>query len=267
MPLAFTRAVSPKLALCELTHLARVPIDIALAVAQHGAYERALAAAGLTVRRLAALEDAPDAVFVEDTAVVLGGHAVIARPGAPSRRGETASTAEALADHLEVHALEAGHLDGGDVILIERTLYVGASGRTDAAGVEALRALAARLGYAVVAVEMRDCLHLKTCATYAGRDAAGVPLVIVDPRRVDPAHFVGVEALVVGPEDASSANTVRAADILIIAAGHPRPRDRLAARGFALVELDTGEFRKAEAALSCLSLIAPAAASAVTRAN
>jgi len=256
LPLAFTRAVSPRLAEGELTHLARAPIDLGLARAQHRAYERALAAAGLTVIRLAPLPEAPDGVFVEDTAIVLGAHAVIARPGAPSRRGETASTAEALADHLEVHALEAGHLDGGDVILIERTLYVGASGRTDGAGIAALRQTVAPLGYGVTAVEVRGCLHLKTCATHAGRDGAGDPLVIVDPRHVDPAIFGGVETLRVGPKDADAANTVRAADTLIIAAGHPALSEDLAARGFTVAELDTGEFRKAEAALSCLSLIA-----------
>ena len=112
------------------------------------------------------------------------------------------------------------------------------------------------LRYAVTAVEVRGCLHLKTCATHAGHDAAGNPLVIVDPRHVDPAVFAGVETLCVGPEDADAANTVRAADTLLIAAGHPALSDALAARGFTLAELDTGEFRKAEAALSCLSLIA-----------
>jgi dimethylargininase len=256
LPLAFTRAVSPRLAEGELTHLERAPIDMALARAQHRAYERALTAAGLTVRRLAPLPGAPDGVFVEDTAIVLGAHAVITRPGAPSRRGETASTAAALRQHLKVHTLGAGRLDGGDVLLIERNLYVGASRRTDAVGIAALRETAAPLGYAVTAVEVRGCLHLKTCATHAGRDAAGDPLVIVDPRHVDPAVFAGARTLRVGPKDADAANTVRAADTLLIAAGHPALSEALAARGFTLIELDTSEFRKAEAALSCLSLIA-----------
>ena len=118
------------------------------------------------------------------------------------------------------------------------------------------RRAAAPLGYAVTAVEVTGCLHLKTCATYAGRDGAGEPLVIADPRHVDPAVFAGERTLLVAPEDGDAANTVRAGRALLIAAGHPPVCDALAARGFALAELDTSEFRKAEAALSCLSLIA-----------
>jgi dimethylargininase len=257
MPIAFTRAVSPRLAECELTHLDRIPIDVGAAIAQHGAYERALADAGFELRRLPPLDDAPDGVFVEDTAIILGHHAVITRPGAASRRGETVSTAELLADCLNVHRLSTGSIDGGDVLLIERTLYVGVSLRTNGAGIDALWAAAAPLGYTTVAVELHDCLHLKTCATYAGRDAAGDPVVIVDPRHVDPAVFAGVDLVQVVPGEGAAANAVRALDALLIAAGHPRLRDVLVARGYAPAELDTSEFRKAEAALSCLSLLAP----------
>jgi len=257
MPVAFTRAVSPRLADCELTHLVRAPIDIGAAIAQHVAYERELATAGFEIRRLPPLDDAPDGVFVEDTAIILGHHAVITRPGAASRRGETASTAEVLGGCLDVHHLSTGGIDGGDVLLIGRTLYVGASLRTNAAGIDALRAAAAPLGYATVAVELRDCLHLKTCATYAGRDGAGDPVVIVDPRHVDPAVFADVDIVEVAPGEGAGANAVRALDTLLFAAGHPRLRDVLVARGYAPAELDTSEFRKAEAALSCLSLLAP----------
>ena len=257
MPIAFTRAVSPRLADCELTHLTRAPIDVDVALAQHRAYEAALAAAGFEIRRLPSLDDAPDGVFVEDTAVILGRQAIITRPGAASRRGETASTADVLGGCMRIHHLFGGSLDGGDVLLIERTLYVGASLRTDAAGIDALRSAAAPLGYATVPVELRDCLHLKTCATWAGRGAAGDLVVIVDPRFVDPAVFTGVKTVAVKPGEGAAANAVCALDTLLIAAGHPRVRDALAADGFATVELDTSEFRKAEAALTCLSLLAP----------
>jgi dimethylargininase len=257
LPVAFTRAVSPRLADCELTHLARAPIDVAAAIAQHGAYEAALAAAGFEVRRLPPLDDAPDGVFVEDTAIILGRHAIMTRPGAASRRGEVASTAEALGGCIDVHSLSAGRLDGGDVLPIERTLYVGASLRTDAAGIDALRAAAGALGYATVSVALRDCLHLRTCATYAGRDAVGVPVVLVDPRHIDPAVFADVDTLEVAPDEGPAANAVRALNTLFIAAGHPRLRDVLAGRGYTPVDLDTSEFRKAEAALTCLSLLAP----------
>ena len=153
MPLAFTRAVSPRLVDCQLTHLERAPIDIAKAVAQHATYERALAGAGFEVIRLPDLVDAPDGVFVEDTALLLGGQAIITRPGALARRGETFSTGEVLATYMRVHALPKGNLDGGDVLRIGDTLYVGASLRTDAAGIEALRVTAAPLGFETVSVE------------------------------------------------------------------------------------------------------------------
>lgn len=256
MPIAFTRAVSHRLGDCELTHLAREPIDVALAIRQHGLYEDALRSAGFAVRRLPPLADAPDGVFVEDTAIILGEQALITRPGAPSRRDETPSVAEGLAGHLEIHRLADGRLDGGDVLLIDRTLYVGASRRTDAAGIAALRDAAGALGYSTRPVELRDCLHLKTCASFAGRDGAGDPLLLVAAGHVDPTVFDDVEVLEIGPEETAAANAVRAGDTLLIAAGYPRVRDALARRGFQWVELDTSEFRKAEAALSCLSLIA-----------
>ena len=115
MPRAFTRAVGRRIAECQLTHLERVPIDVARATAQHATYEQALADAGFDIVRLPELADDPDAVFVEDTALILGDHAVITRPGAPSRIGEVDSTAEGLAGRFEVHCITDGHVDGGDV--------------------------------------------------------------------------------------------------------------------------------------------------------
>ena len=144
---AFTRAVSPKLPDCALTHLDRTLIDVARAVAQHAAYEQALADAGCEVIRLPELADDPDAVFVEDTALLLDGHAVITRPGVASRAGETESTAADLTGHFEVHRIASGFVDGGDVLRIGRTLYVGLSTRTDAAGIRAFAELVDPLGY------------------------------------------------------------------------------------------------------------------------
>src|SRR5947209_15988961 len=122
MALAFTRAVSPRLAECALTHLERVPIDAAKAASQHADYERALAEAGFEIIRLPELADDPDAVFVEDTALLLHGHAVITRPGAASRIGETSSTADGLSEHFQLHRIERGHVDGGDVLRIGNRL-------------------------------------------------------------------------------------------------------------------------------------------------
>ena len=250
---AFTREVSPKLAECQLTHLQRVPIDASKAARQHSAYERELVAAGLKVVRLPELSHDPDAVFVEDTALLLGDHAVITRPGAASRIGETDSTAAGLADEFQLYRIDSGFLDGGDVIRIGRTLYVGLSSRTDAAGIGSLSELVSPLGYDVVKAELRDCLHLKTGATFVGPDGAGTPVLIFNEHCIDPRQFEGVEPLAV--EEPAAANCVRAKDRLILPMGNPRTASLLRERGFQLVEVDVSELQKAESGLTCMSLI------------
>lgn len=256
MPLAFTRAVSPRIADCALTHLDRRPIDAARAAEQHRAYEQALRDAGFDIVRLPYLADDPDAVFVEDTAILLGEHAVITRPGAVSRADETASTAERLRPYFMIHHLAAGTLDGGDVLRIGDTLYVGQSSRTDAAGTRALADAAGPLGYRVVPVELGRCLHLKTAVTFAGPDREGRPTLLFNPEWVDPAIFHGTEPLGVSEGEPHGANVVRAGDRLIYAAGSPRTAARLRDRGFELVEVDLSELQKAEAGGTCMSLIA-----------
>jgi dimethylargininase len=248
MPLAFTRAVSPRLAECETTQAGRV--DVARAVAQHAAYERALAEAGLEVRHLPALDDYPDGMFVEDTALLLGDHAVILRPGAASRAGETKSTADGLASFFNLHRLEAGHVDGGDILRIGRILYVGISGRTDLAGIRALGLLVAPLGFDVVPVPVAGGLHLKSAATCVDN------VLVHNPAWVSPDHFTGAAPLPVAPGETLGGNVLLAGETLLTPADSPRTAEALAARGFAAVSLDISEMRKADAALTCMSLIA-----------
>lgn len=252
---AFTRSVSPRLPECALTHLDRVPIDAATAAEQHAGYERALAAAGCTVIRLPDLPDHPDGVFVEDTALLLDGHAIVTRPGAASRASETISTAAGLADRFDVHRIESGFVDGGDVLRIGRTLYVGLSTRTDAAGIRALSELIAPLGFDVVQAELRACLHLKTGATFVGPDGSGTPVLLYSQGSVDPAQFAGVEPMAVCDSEPAAANALRAGDRLIVPAGNPRTVVRLAARGFHVAEVQVSELQKAEAGVTCMSLI------------
>jgi dimethylargininase len=252
---AFTRAVSPRLAECQLTHLQRQPIDSDLAVTQHAAYEVALSDAGFEIVRLPALPDDPDAVFVEDTALLLDGHAVITRPGAASRANEADSTAAGLAPYFDLHRIDHGFVDGGDLLRIGKRLYVGLSTRTDRDGIAALSALVQPLGFEVVPAALRDCLHLKTGATFAGTDGRGTPVLLCNPQAVDPTQFAGVEPLAVDEFEPAAANCVRAGDRLILAAGSPRTADRLRDRGFALVEVDVSELQKAEAGGTCMSLI------------
>ena len=252
---AFTRAVSPRLPECALTHLERTAIDYPRAAAQHAAYEQALIDAGLEIVRLPDLPDDPDAVFVEDTALLLDGHAVITRPGAASRIGETESTAAGLAGHFELHHILDGHVDGGDVLRIGRVLYAGLSTRTDSAGVRALEEISRRIGYRLTVAELRGGLHLKTAATFAGPDATGTPVLLFDPRGADPSQFAGVEPMAVSPDEPAAANCLRASDRLILPAGNPKTADRLRERGFQLVEVDVSELQKAEAGVTCMSLI------------
>lgn len=252
---AFTRAVSPRLADCELTHLDRQPISPQVAAAQHSAYEQAIGEAGYELVRLPALDAHADGVFVEDTALLLGGHAIITRPGAASRRPEVESTAAALDNHFQVHRLERGTVDGGDILRIGKTLYVGLSRRTDRAGAEALAQAAAPLGYSVVAVELDACLHLKSAATAIGEDSRGAPRLLVNSDWVDPARFAAVEPLSVDPGEPLAANCVRLSDRLIVAAVFPRTTQRLRDAGFNIAQVDVSELAKAEAGLTCMSLI------------
>jgi dimethylargininase len=250
---AYTRAVSPRLAACETSQ--GLAIDVGRAALQHAAYEKALTQAGFTVERLAPLAHHPDGVFVEDTALLLGDDCIVARPGAASRAGEAGSTAEGLARDFTVHRLAAGRLDGGDVLAIGRTLYVGRSARTDEAGIGALAATAGGLGYRVVPVPVSGCLHLKSAATFAGPDAAGRPVLLHNPDWVSPDVFADVEPVAVAPGEDFGANVLRAGAVLMAAADSPRTADALRRRGYAVVDLDISEIRKADAALTCMSLI------------
>ena len=250
---AITRGVSPSLARCELTHLAREPIDPARAAAQHAAYEAALAALGCTLERLPIEPELPDAVFVEDAAVVLDRIAVVTRPGAASRRPETASVAAALARHRALRTIEApGTLDGGDVLRVGARLFVGRTGRSNAEGIAQFARFAAEDGLEVVPVPVRGCLHLKSAVTEfaPGR-------LLVQPEWIDLAPFAGLDLLPVDPAEPSAANVLRVGAGLLTAAAYPRTRARLEAEGIALRVVDASELAKAEGALTCCSLLVP----------
>ena len=161
MPMiAITREVSPAIAGCELSFVERAPIDAVHAQEQHKAYVRALGRLGCRMTELPAIDDMPDSVFVEDVAVVVDEVAVMTRPGAASRQREGESIARVLAQYRPLLHIEApGTLEGGDVLRVGRTLYVGQSARSNSEGIGQLRQLLAGHGYQVIAVPMRDCLH------------------------------------------------------------------------------------------------------------
>src|SRR5213596_1716178 len=166
MLIAVTRAVSPTLAECELTHLPRDPIDVAKAVTEHERYEAALRSLGARVVRAPEEPTLPDAVFVEDTALVLDEVAIITRPGAPSRRPEIESVVSVLSAYRSVQRIQPpGTLDGGDVLQVGRTIYVGLSSRTNRDGIAQLGTLVSDWGYEVIPVPVKGCLHLKSAVT------------------------------------------------------------------------------------------------------
>jgi len=249
--IAFTREISPRFADCALTHQRRVPIDVDLARAQHAEYEGALAAAGCSVFRIGTSADLPDSVFIEDTAVVVDEVAIIARPGAESRRAEVAAVEEAIKSHrLLTHIQPPGTLDGGDVLVAGRTMFVGESSRTNLDAIEQLRTLMAHFGFAVSPVQVRGCLHLKSAVTALTDD------VLVINREWAPASaFRGFELVDIHPSEQGAANVVRAGDRLICAAAYPRTRERLEGRGFTVAAVDVSEIAKAEGAVTCCSLL------------
>ena len=251
MPIALTRPVSDSLAQCELTHLERTPIDVDRARAQHRAYERALADLGCRVERLPAQPDLPDAVFCEDAAIVLDELALIARPGAPSRRPEVPSVAQALARYRDLVEIEApGTLDGGDVLRVGRTIYVGLSQRTNSAAVEQMAALLSPLGYSVRGVPVTGCLHLKSAVTEVAPGTLLIHRGWIDASAVGDHTWIDVD-----PGEPFAANALRIGDAVLYAAAYPRTLARLRAHGIDVRTVDVSELAKAEGAVTCCSLI------------
>jgi dimethylargininase len=248
--IALTRPVPDALTACQLTHLGRVPIDLARARQQHADYERTLTLLGCEVIILPVAHELPDSVFVEDTAIVLDELAVITRPGASSRRPETGAVASTLGSFRQLEFLrEPATLDGGDVLRLGRTLYVGVGTRTNAAGVQQLTALVSPHGYAVRSVPVEECLHLKSAITEV---APGV--VVINPEWVDGQMFPDHEIIEVAPAEPAAANVLRIGDAIVSAAAYPRTNARLAA--MAVVHaVDVSELAKAEGAVTCCSLI------------
>jgi dimethylargininase len=249
--IALTRGVSPSFAECELTHLERVPIEVARAVEQHAAYERALDGLGCCVTRLPAGAGMPDSVFIEDTALVLDEIAVMTRPGAKTRRGEIALVADTLAGYRPIVSIEApATMDGGDVLQIDRTIFVGRSSRTNAEGIAQLSALAAPYGYTVRAVDVRGCLHLKSAATAVDDHALLVNREWIGTEQLSPFEIVDVD-----PSEPGAANVARIGGTLLAAAAFPRTRERLERLGHIVTAVDVREIAKAEGAITCCSLI------------
>ena len=249
--IAITRDVSASLADCQLSFVERDAIDVERAAAQHHAYRRALESLGCRVLDLPAQDAMPDAVFVEDVAIVLDEVAIMTRPGAESRRAEGASVAEVLARYRMLRAIEApGTLDGGDVLRVGQSIYVGQSARSNVDGIEQLRALVAEFGYTVQSVPTRECLHLKSAVTQVADDA-----LLIQPEWVDRDVFAGYRLIEIDPDEPHAANALRIGTVVVYPACFPRTLQRMANAGIAVTAVDLSELQKAEGATTCCSLV------------
>ncbi len=249
--LALTRAVPRSIERCELTHLAREPIDFARAVAQHDAYEAALASFGCRVERLPGTPDLPDSVFVEDTAIVLDALAIVTRPGAESRRAEVETVAARLREVRPLATIQSpGTLDGGDVLVTRQRVFVGLSSRTNEEGARQLAAFVAPHGFTTTVVRVAGCLHLKSAVTVADEDT-----LIINPSWLDPALFAGFRILAVDPDEPFAANVLRIGSRVLCASEHPRTRALLESNGITTASVEAGELAKAEGGLTCGSVL------------
>ena len=249
--IAITRQISPRFNECELTHLDRQPIDLHLARAQHHQYEAALRELSCDVISLPPEPDLPDSVFVEDVALVFDEIAVITRPGADSRKPETESIAWALSPYRMLRTIAApGTIDGGDVLRVGQTVYVGRSNRSNRSGVEQLQALLAPYGYRVQSVEVTGCLHLKSAVTQVCEDT-----LLINPAWVDRSIFGEMRFIDVDDGEPSAANAVWIDDAVIYPSSFARTQRRLEEAGLHLKIVAATEVAKAEGAVTCCSLI------------
>ncbi|MDO9348978.1 MAG: arginine deiminase-related protein [Anaerolineales bacterium] len=251
MLLAITRQVSPAIANCELTHLERQLIDLQVARAQHRQYEQALRSLGVQVLSLPAEPDLPDSVFVEDAALVLDELALLTRPGADSRKPEVESIARALEPYRRLVYIRApGRLDGGDILQLGRTIFVGLGTRSNRSAIGQMQAALEPFNYRVTGVKVTGCLHLKSAVTQAAEAT-----LLINPAWVDKGEFAGYQLIEVHPTEEYAANALLIGGTLLYQPCFPKTRQRLEAAGLRLELVEASELGKAEGALTCCSLI------------
>lgn len=248
---AITRQVSASINDCELSFHARQRIDVAKAIAQHKAYQDCLAELGARIVSLPSEPGLPDAVFVEDAALVVDEVAVITNMGAPRRRAESKSLAKTLSQYRSLKFLnEPATLDGGDVLRVGRSVFVGLSRRTTRHGIDQLSDLLRPYDYHVQPVEVKSCLHLKSACSYIGNGT-----ILVNRSWVDAEQLRGFELLDLPADEPAAANALLLNDVVILPASCPKTRALLEKLGFSTRIIDVSELQKAEAGVTCCSLI------------
>ena len=248
---AITRAISPKMSECELTHLPRQPIDIELAKQQHDDYVATLTKLGCEIIQVSPAPDLPDSVFVEDCCLVLDELAIICRPGAESRRPETKAFFGELQAHRDVRVIESpGILDGGDVLVLGKQIFVGLSSRSNEEAIRQIEEIVYPQGYEVKGVEVTGCLHLKSAATKIGEQT-----VLLNPNWIDKSIFSNFEFIETHPDEPGAANGLLVNGTVLFPVDFPKTAMRLAEAGIEILLLDNSEVMKAEGALTCCSVV------------
>ena len=251
MVTAITRGVSPSFCDCEITHIERTPIDLDVANAQHRDYVEALRQLGCDVIELPADGRLPDSVFVEDTAIILPEVAVISRPGADSRKPETESILTALSPYRKLFTVrEPATVDGGDVLILGKQIFVGLSTRSNMEAVDQLNEFLRPYGYGVTGVQTHGCLHLKSAVTRVDDKT-----LLVNRDWVEPDLFASYDLIDVDPSEPFAANCLPIGAAILYPTAFPRTRTKLEERGYRVVAVDVSELAKAEGAVTCCSLI------------
>lgn len=251
MLIGFTHAVSPNIPSCEITFIDRAQINYELAVRQHDEYCAVLKKCGVVVKRLSANLSYPDSCFVEDTAIVLDELAIVTSMGTASRRGETAAIEAELSKYREIAQIQLpAMIEGGDVLQVGRKLFVGLSSRTNAQGIKELSRITEPLGYSLSPVNIKSSLHFKTACS-----AINDETLLVNPNWIDLEPFKGFNVLFTPDDESWAANTLRISDITCLQAGFPKTVELVERLHHRIEILDISEFRKAEAGISCLSII------------
>ncbi|MBW1676936.1 MAG: dimethylargininase, partial [Deltaproteobacteria bacterium] len=249
--IALTHVVSPNIDKCELNFLDRSPIDYNEAVRQHEQYCALLRDCGLQVVELSVNRSYPDSTFIEDTAVVADELAVMANMGVESRRGEVRNVESVLASYRDIRHIQLpATLEGGDVLCIEKRVFVGISPRTNVAGFESIKEILKPFGYQVIPVAVNDCLHLKSACI-----AADDRTLLVNPRWLDLQPLRDFRIIPVPEDEPAAVNALRINNTICMHSGFPKTAELLVKLGFSLKTIDISELLKAEAGMTCSTII------------
>lgn len=248
---ALTRAVSSRINECELTFIDRQTIDIERALRQHKNYQQLLKSLGLNVIELPADDRCPDCCFIEDTALVLDELAIATRPGSDARRAEVAGVLPTIATQRKIVQVQPpATLEAGDVLRIGRDLFIGITSRTNREGIEFVRKHVAPHGYKVHGVAVPGALHLKSVCT-----AVNECTILADSSRIDIAPFAAYELIEVPQDEWMAANVLLVNGTVCMHEGFHKTLAQLRERQIRVRTVDISEFLKAEAGLTCMSII------------